>query len=219
MPTDVAVDNDVLHKLACYQVLSEASETLSRSDGGIGVLGAARFVVGKLLARADAGSGQLVAFKEFLEFVEILEPTEDEVALAVELEEEALRGGLDIDPGESQLLAIARSRQFRFVATGDKRAIAGVEAASSSIRWLAALRQHIVCLEQVMMALTESVETAELRPKVCSAGSIDKAVRACFGCSGGNATSADICQALSSYVEHLRQVAPTMLAPGPLTSL
>lgn len=53
MSTDVAVDNDVLHKLVMYDLLAAAQDALCTS-GVPAVLGAARYVVGGLLERAEA---------------------------------------------------------------------------------------------------------------------------------------------------------------------
>lgn len=217
MTADVAVDNDVLHKLACYDLLAEVRDVLCES-GQPGVLGAARYVVGGLLKREDPDTGvhKATGFKDFLDSAEELEPTDDELALAVELEELAQRSGVEVDSGESQLLAIATTRGFRMVATGDKRAIAGVEALRAKVTWLERLEHRIACLEQLMATLVSSLGASDCHGRVCAAKGVDKAISACFGCNGARVDEESIRQGLSSYVEDLRKSAPTMLKLGAL---
>jgi hypothetical protein len=215
MSTDVAVDNDVLHKLVMYDLLAAAQEALCTS-GVPAVLGAARYVVGGLLERAEAGASAdaVRAFKEFLDVAEELEPTDAELTLALELEERAQAAGAEVDGGESQLLAMATVRGIRMIATGDKRAIVGVESMRTSVAWLRDLDHRIACLEQVLTTLLDVLGVEDCRARVCSAKHVDKALNSCFACNGGRPDEEGVRAGLSSYVQHLRSRAPNVLKPG-----
>ncbi len=59
-----------------------------------------------------------------------MEPTDREVAFATNLELTAQRAGLQLDVGESQLVAIVIERAIATFDTGDKRAIVSLEKRS-----------------------------------------------------------------------------------------
>jgi hypothetical protein len=211
----VALDNDVILKLARYRLLQELADLLhARGDGG--VLGAAPYVVRDRLKKS-VPSGEVPAAEEaldaFFASVERLEPSDEEEMFAAELEELAAREFLDLDAGESQLCAIVVSRLFERLLTGDKRAIRALDQLTRGDQRLAHVRGRVACLEQTMVSLAAGT-LAAIREAVCSAPDADTSLRICFQCSSADFSEATCGDGLSSYVEDLRASAAETLAPG-----
>lgn len=208
---DAALDNDVLIKLAAYDLLIQARAQL----GAVGVLGAAKFVVRDALDRHRGLQDPVAArarWESSLGELHFLEPTDDEVALATFLEEHAAFEGLPLDSGESQLCAIAISRGIGLLVTGDKRAIAAAEAIAQTATQLLELAGRFVCLEQLASRLIAELGAGEVRSRICAEPGADKALAICLSCSSFAAGAAFDPGGLVSYVEHLRADAPTLLS-------
>jgi hypothetical protein len=210
---DEAVDNDVLLKALRLGCTAIFWPTLS----SIGVLGAARFVIRDRIQRgkfveSDASIADRAA--ALFDIVCELEPTSDELDLANELEREAQHMALPLDAGESQLCAIVVLRGLALFTTGDKRAIESLEKMRRAAPWLDKLAGRIRCLEQlVATAVADDAMFAELGPRVCKDVSADKTLSICFGCLGGSSPSAsDVGSCLESYINAVRESAPTLLA-------
>jgi hypothetical protein len=210
---DEAVDNDVLLKalrLDCVAILWPALTT-------IGVLGAARFVIRDRIRRGKLGEADPTIEDRATAVFDAawdLEPTSDELDLANGLEREAQRMALPLDAGESQLCAMVAVRGLARLTTGDKRAIESLEKMRVVAPWLGKLAGRIHCLEQlVAAAIADDAVFAEFGPRVCADASADKTLSICFGCLGGSSPSAsDVASCLSSYINALRESAPTLLA-------
>jgi hypothetical protein len=207
------IDTDVLIKCSCYSLLDQIglSEAVEENRG---ILGAARYMVMNYLEKRGKINDRAGAQRRFAEFsgaVTILEPTEEELALASAIEEAGVRLDLDLDVGESQLCAIAIMRDTPRVLTGDKRAIVGLESMQQEIPRLTELRGRIACLEQALMAITKRIGARATREKVCAESQMDKSLTICFECrSPGN--RADFSpDGLESYVRSLRSGASTLL--------
>ncbi len=216
MTRSAAVDNDVLIKLACYRLLPDVLAAFGGS-GSVGILGLAKFVVTTSIRRStsinDRGSA-LRNFQALLVEAEELEPTDDEIDLATELEETATRAAAEFDFGESQLCAIVLSRAIPMLVTGDKRAIVAAEVMKSEIDRLAELEGKFVCLEQLVLGLTDRIGHASSRDRICAEPSIDKALSICFACWRGYQTTDDSAtDGLRSYIRDMRSSAPTLLHP------
>jgi hypothetical protein len=211
-PIDEAVDNDVLLKALRFDSVANFWPVLA----SIGVLGAARFVVRDRIRR-----GKLAAVDPSIEdraaalfgAVSELEPTSDELDLANDLEREAQRMALPLDPGESQLCAIVAVRGLALFTTGDKRAIESLEKMRGVAPWLGRLAGRIRCLEQLVAAVVlDGAVLAELGPRVCADPQADTALSICFGCLGGSSpTASDVASCLNSYINAVRESAPTLL--------
>jgi hypothetical protein len=210
--TGAAIDNDVLIKTACYSLLTAVSAQLQRT-GSVNVLGAARFVVPARLSRDKRIRNRdraLEMWTTFAEGAEELEPTEEELSLATEIEEVAVTSGLELDSGESQLCAIATYRGIELILTGDKRAIAALEAIASQNDQLGVLAGRVMCLEQAILALTMALSDEAIRAAVCSEPNVDKSLSICCSCSSGSGVKFDH-TGLLSYINAVRAVAPTIL--------
>jgi hypothetical protein len=107
---ELLLDVDVVMKLAAYDLLDVIAHPGCAPDccGRRGVIATTRFVARKRLRRktADTESAQ-ARLAAFLGDAVELEPTDDELGLAADIEAEAAIAGLELDSGESQLCAIA----------------------------------------------------------------------------------------------------------------
>ncbi|MDQ3729412.1 MAG: hypothetical protein M3355_07455 [Actinomycetota bacterium] len=213
---DVAVDNDVVLKAACYGL---AVRFWPHRDGepSVGVLGAAPFVLAKAVGRGDRVHDEKAAMDalgDFFARAAVLEPTDDEVTAAAELEHSAQRAGLALDSGESQLAAMVAGRSISMLETGDKRAVRALQGLIGN-PVCSVLGGRVRCLEQLFLRLLDIAgdEYPALVSAVCSEPDVDKAASICFGChSGGEANGGAVQVALGSYVASLRAEAPDVLA-------
>jgi hypothetical protein len=132
--------------------------------------------------------------------------------MAGEFELAALRAGVGLDAGESQLCAVLIKRLVPFLLTGDKRAIRAAEQLLDSADRLAGLCGKVRCLEQLVLdTLPRGGETNSLRERICAETEIDKALTICFGCSSGT-VDVDYFAALQSYIADLRRQATRILS-------
>lgn len=208
---EVAVDNDVLIKLAAYQLLADGLEALGGAPA-VGVLGAAKFVVPSAITRsgdriADK-DGAVAAWLAIVDIVEDLEPDEDEVAIAALIELHASRQGLPLDAGESQLFAMTIGRRIKRIVTGDKRAIAAGEHLRPDVPVIAQLDGRVVCLEQVVERLVELMGSQPVRSAICRESRTDRALTISMSCASGAAFDVD---GLLSYIADIRKDAPSLL--------
>ena len=67
------------------------------------------------------------------------------------------------------------------------------------------MKGHLISLEQVLGTLVKIHGQNEIRSRVCSDASADKAARICFACSAAAFSEGDAIKALSSYQFDLAQ--------------
>lgn len=215
-PSDVALDNDIILKGVFYGLVLWPGPNEGARPG---ILGAARYVVGRRIDRTEL-NGDKAAAREalatLLTVAEELEPGEDELAFAAELERAAQEKDLDLDPGESQLAAVTIARAIPLLETGDKRAVAALQTLRSSDPRLKPLEGRVRCLEQaVKIRLGPNCEFLEqVSQAVCGEPAVDMTMSICFSCrSGGGASCEAVLSGLDSYIGALRTHAPEMLEP------
>lgn len=204
------VDNDVVLKLCCYGLHTSLADALTGLRPAI--LGVARFVLRDRISRSAnirERDRAARALEEIIAATDPVEPTDEEAALAAELEEAAAKRQLEFDIGESQLLAMLIVRGGSLLLTGDKRAVAavhrlGVDAANG----------RIACLEQLFGTLLNLVDPCHVRAVVCAEPQVDRALVACFACAAEAPTREDFEAGLRSYVGHLRRASAETLFPG-----
>lgn len=208
------VDNDILLKGACYGLLEVLVGRVPNS-GVVGVLGASRFVVPQRIARAQLRGDPATAaahFSAFLSANEVVEPNAEEQQMAAVFEVTAQRASLNLDAGESQLVAILVSRCLPWLLTGDKRAISSIEGLLEVDVRLKAVIGKVKCLEQLVVDLLVSGNQKEIRRAICAEPSVDKALSICFSCSSSDEGPDTTMEGLSSYISDLRKKASRVLA-------
>lgn len=213
MPERVLLDNDVVLKVACYALADETLAATTIDDVLPAMLGVGRFFVRNRLARASNivdPARAAAAFERMLAAMTLAEPDDAEMAVAADLEAEAIRRDLELDGGESQLLAILANRACSLLVTGDKRAIAAMAVVAA-----AEAAGRVACLEQLMAHVVGVVGSVAVRAAVCSEPGVDRAITGCFGCSMATEPGdPGVLAGLASYVRHLDKAAPGTLLVG-----
>jgi hypothetical protein len=212
-PHRIAVDNDILTKASCYG----AAREFWPAPVEMAVLGAARFVVPDAIRRKALVRGHAAALSDFdaiLADAEPIEPTDEELGLAIELEVAAAREHAKLDVGESQLAAIVALRAMDELETGDKPGIAALEALLDHVSAIAGLAARVRCLEQIVGAAVSTEEgLTALAEKVCTEPGVDKALSICFACASREGqTREQVLEGIESYVRDLRRRASRVLA-------
>jgi hypothetical protein len=212
---NAVIDNDILSKGTCYGVLPALLGPYGGVNKGIGILGAARFVLPEKIRKRKLNRGTDAALKDFAEWISgltELEPTGVEQQLAAEFESLAQRVGVNLDVGESQLCAIVVERGIGVLLTGDKRAIAAIENLLDSHDRLMAICGKLRCLEQAVLDVLEAANYAAIRVAICSERDVDKALTICFGCASPDIQHPQILVGLNSYIRALRGEAKRVLS-------
>lgn len=160
--TDIALlDNDIVLKACAYRCHEVLLQAATMADGPPSMLTVAGYAIRSRLERSRAfvdRDAAITAFDELLCHLTLIDPNEDEVATAADLEALASERGLQLDVGESQLLAILLGRGLSLLFTGDKRAIEAIGRLASD-----EVGPRIVCLERFMACAVEAVPYADLR--------------------------------------------------------
>lgn len=213
-----AVDNDVLYKGARFDLLAEIIAAIPVQMTETLVLGHARFVVGKYLARdRDRGrAGAEAALARFLGLLDALkqiEPTREEQAFAAELEHKAQDLGLALHAGESLLCAVVVMRDLARFATGDKRCIEALQTLTSQESSLHPLAGRVVCLEQLFVGVLGTVDPQHVKECVCRDPTVDKALSICLSCASGGGSVEQWLDGLRSYIAYVRGRADAILVP------
>lgn len=214
MADSVLVDNDVVLKTCCYGVVDEVIGCLSGQTRTVHVLGAIQYVLSNAITKKKNILDKKTAAErlaKFLGMVEHLEPDADELLLAAEFEAAAQAQDLELDAGESQLLAVLIRRSAALLLTGDKRAIRAIEPVVDASGHIQFTEQRVACLEQVVLALVNRHGAELVHQRVCNEAAVDKSLAICFACTSGKCNPESILQGLSSYINSLRSDAPRSL--------
>ena len=210
----IAIDNDIVFKGACYDVLADIIAAVAE-DEDVYVLGSAIYVVKDRILRTSLSRPSENAIARLLECLSVartLEPSPSEISTAAALERKALEMQLPLHGGESILCAAAIERNLRLVVTGDKMAISALESLLAAGAALEPLCGRMRCLEQVMKDLLETRDPDQLRLSVCREPGVDKTLTICFGCTGPSSFTESIAAGLTSYIECLRGSAVHLLS-------
>jgi hypothetical protein len=148
----------------------------------------------------------------FIARADLIEPTGDEIALAARLEESALRAAVQLDTGESQLVALLISRKLPLMLTGDKRAIVALHVIN-----VTDASRRIGCLEQLIHAIIETVPLDRIRAKICAEPQMDKTLTICFACASDTVALESVRECLMSYSRDLESHSGTILIDRPLS--
>lgn len=210
-----AVDNDVAYKAICYAI---APQLLSQEHLGcdtIAILGSARFVLTGLLKKErflawEVGEQRLA---DLLEFSQFIEPSEEEVLFAADLEAAAMATGLQLDTGESLLASVLTTRGLDSFVTGDKRAVEALGCLRDDIAQLEAMDGKVVCLEMIVADLLQKVDPVWLRSSICAQPKVDRSLAICFSCSSETREVEEVLEGLRSYTSHARKASNGLIAP------
>ena len=199
----VLADNDIIHKLACCNLLKELLQWLGVPPVEVWVLPSMRFMLPKKL-NADAPA--LQALQAFLTQVSDI-PTAD-VRVLEQMSSE-------LDPGERQMLAVlVQTPEVQHMVTGDKRALRLIGSLCAKDTELAQrlFQAQVDCLESIMLALVAEFGFEAINAKVSKGSFKDVALQGCFGAKKSEADSKEM---LVSYLTELRKDAPFLPTPQP----
>ena len=219
MKVRALIDNDIVIKLSAYRLGCALLNMATFDQTPPAMLSIGRFVVRDRLSKASRfmdGGGALAEFETLLPDLLLLEPTDAEIETAADFETAALRLNLELDGGESQLLAILLARQANLFVTGDKRAILAIAGVTADT-----VAGRLACLEQLVVSIIESGHFADIREAICREPHADKALTICFGCTSAvPPNTATALAALESYINHVRQnAAGTLLDSSNFSAL
>lgn len=208
---DALADNDVVLKACCYGL--DIALVAALQEVGVGVpaiLPLALYVVSGRIRRDKLLSGReviLAALDRVRATFGIVEPDEEEIHLAASFEAVAQARNLELDGGESLLLAILLRRGLRLLLTGDKRAIRAIEQIAADHFQIAS----VACLEQLMTAILGHLGVIGLRERVCTEPTVDRAMTLCFACKSSAVDLDSVTAGLRSYIADLRKGASRVL--------
>lgn len=214
MADSVFVDNDVILKTCCYDAVEELVACVSGASRTVNCLGVTKFVLASVIRRKtsivdkDRAADRL---SRFLTIVGQAEPTSEELELAAQFEGAAQSVELELDVGESQLLAMLIRRSGQLLLTGDKRAIRAIEHVVRALSYSDKVARRVACLEQIVMSLVARHGAETFHVRICREANIDAAMAICFSCTSGGYDRDSVTQGLGSYIKHLRETAPSVL--------
>lgn len=216
------IDNDILKKLATFELFDETVRLFNASDEQINVLSTARHKFQRdwekfKEGRSRKAEDQFVNYERTIELARSLPQIADadiDQDLFIQLLEFE-----DINEGEatltvhvSQILQQTESYQV-LILTGDKnylRALAGVELPVIQTNFA----HRFWCLEQLVLQDIDVYGFEAVRDKIVPVLECDKAMKAVFG-SGKFSTPENSLATLNSYIETLREETGNLLHPYP----
>lgn len=208
MAEPVLIDVDVAFKVCIYRSGADLLACTNK-DQPPALLSISQFTL-RSRARRVRGlqniDGTIEEIENLIAKITFIQPTEAEIAMAADFEEDAAQCSLEFDTGESQLLAVLLSRRAPLLVTGDKRAIQALHDLDVS-----GIDGRIACFEQLMASILARCEPQTLRERICREPCADRAMTSCFACSSLEVSAEEIQSGLSSYVNHLRSCTSTLL--------
>ena len=155
MAEGIYIDVDVVLKMCTFRFPDELVSATTLNGLPPAILGVASFTLRSRVKRSrsicDRSSVQ-TCLEKILPVLRLVEPLNEEVELAAELEEMALACDLEFDAGESQLLAILIKRNSPLLLTGDKRAIRAVAQIVPC-----QVKKRVACLEQLILGVISEI--------------------------------------------------------------
>ncbi len=190
----ILADNDIVHKLACCDLLDSFLEWVGSPPAQVWVISTIPFVLRKKLKNNPAALACLEAF---------LAKTLPIPAASIDL----LERFEQLDQGERQMLAVlVEDRRITQLVTGDKRAlrqIAGMTAYDATLKQRLD-EARIDCLESVMLGLIDRFGHAEINAKASLGVDSDKVLKMTFGPARGEAHAREV---LSAYLKEVTDIA------------
>ena len=187
----LALDNDVLIKLAAFELLTPSVRLLQTRFGALAVLPTAHYVVRK----RSAVLGLVQLNREWPKFA-VLSAAPDMTNL------DRLSQVFQIDDGEALLIAAACAESDLILATGDKRCLTALAADPALRDVVARIAGRVLSFEQIIVALLDSEHAPLTCSNLCRLPVIDHAVHAVTG--GTRKTPDELRLGFASYIRDLQ---------------
>jgi len=179
MPRVVFADNDIILKLAEYDLLSDARSLLSVKSTEVVVLDSAKHVYAglkKKLQRGESVKRSLQGLDRAIEFVEAATQITDKANIDWAEDHD------NIDIPEAQLASwTVKTGGESCLLTGDKRFLKALAQADAGEHIFRGLHSRVICLEEVIRALIAELGFDNVRRKVASAPECDTGIQLVFG--------------------------------------
>jgi len=190
------VDNDIILKLAAYNLFWEATTKLNVKQENIRILPTAQKVFSSNSRISRQYTSQTI--QRALQIVRGCTP----IAQYSQEEFKSLVSEEGIDAGEALLVAATQLEKNFLLVTGDKRFIQAL-ASSNLVDVKQRLSKRIICLEQLLLNLLEVSEFDKICRRVVSAENCDETITEMFN-SGKQSKPSEVSSSLSQCVENLR---------------
>lgn len=202
-------DNDVLLKLAAWNLLEETIAVLETTREEIFVLPTAQYKIkkdsrGELVAKyGEAGIRRVLDFIASVQKISQGSDPEEQAAMI------AVNG---IDDGEELLFAATKELDVFLVATGDKNSLRALASAPTCTAIYERLCGRVICLEQIVARLISSVGFEEARTRIVPFRECDTSIKAAFG-SGSLAEETNVQRSLAKRINDLHSEVGHLLVP------
>lgn len=190
----ILADNDIVHKLACCDLLDSFLEWLDSPPAQVWVIATLPFVLRKKLKNNPAALACLEAF---------LLKTQAIPEASIEL----LQRYEQLDEGERQMLAVlVEDQRITRLVTGDKRALRQIARMVANDRDLAQrlAQTRTDCLESVMLGLLDHFGHVAINAKASLGVDSDKVLKMTFGPARSEAHAREV---LTAYLKDLTNTA------------
>lgn len=201
----VFVDNDVVVKLAEYQLLLPLHDIITQSDHEMRVLNSLPYVTGindsSATNRVLSSHSSVEQVRKFLTVVQYASIKQASTLALINSVNEP-----NLDEGELTLIGCAMESAKPGFCSGDKRAIKAVNKLTAA-RSLSFNHCIIILLEHTLQILVNSMDKKYVLKQVMRKPEADVAIRLCFQ----NATPekiADVISGLESYINSLKRECP-----------
>lgn len=205
-------DNDIIKKLACFDLTGEILAALGVAAADIFVLNTASHVLTseRMRRRMDAASFQRM--KAFLATVQIIQtvPNADEMAALIEQP--------TIDAGEAVLFSVAPQVADSVLATGDKRSLEALACAGATSGGLLQdlnqrLAGRVMSFELILERILLQFGFEAIRGKLIAGRDYDRTTAIILG-SALDANEQSFRAGLASYIGDLRLRTGSLLMPS-----
>ncbi len=203
----VLLDNDVLLKIAIYDLWEPSLEVLGIAPRDVRILPAARFVFRlNKPGKTDAlyGEGVRKRLQAIVEAAGKVEAPADLTHLAI------LSAVQGIDAGEAVLFATAATEPASLLLTGDKASLMALVAAPSCAEIVRLLARRAMCWDQLLLRLLDHLTFDPLRDRLLPSLDQDGLVRLLFA-SRLEAREIEVRTGLASYILHIRRQSGVLL--------
>jgi hypothetical protein len=216
------IDNDILKKLATFDLFDETVSLFNADPDQINVLATAKYKFQGDWEKVKAGKARQ-AESQFVNYEKTIELATALPQIAqVEVDQDLfaqISQFKDINQGEAILTVhiteiLQKDEEFQaFIFTGDKNYLRAL-AAVSLPTFQETLKHRFWCLEQLILRDIETYGFESVRDKVVPARECDQSIKAVFG-SGALSTEQNAIATLTNYIETLRQETGDLLHPYP----
>lgn len=202
----VLVDNDIVHKIAAFDLVEEFLAWAAEGGNEIQLLPTAKYKF-KIKDRKGESRYGIQVFDRIAALIskvgEVTEGLSSDHDFLVEIQ--------GIDSGEALLFSAVSSNASTVLLTGDKRSLRTLQTDQRCKDLSLLLKGRVICLEQIMEALISRIGFNIVRVRIAGQLGCDQAMRMIFS-NGAQSDEQNAMQGLASYTASLRLDTGLLLA-------